>query len=110
MAYVMFTVPADPNAPITRQASTYAPKYEEMKAVIDGGYLETVPYFDTLLDKPCVAFCDEEGKLKGLRLNFRATRYLQAAMATFGGAKLGDVLVGPVVIVCADTVEELGAL
>ncbi len=72
-----------------------------------GGWLEVVPYFDTLsIDgdrKPCRAFCNEEGKLRRLDLNVTATQLWRDAL-TFQGlaGAVDDVLVGPVVIVFGD--------
>lgn len=75
---------------------------DHLKAGIGGGYLEAVPYFnkiawDTEVHR-CVAFCDEEGKLKGLPINNRANVLWTNAV----GEYVSDVLVGDVVIVWGD--------
>jgi hypothetical protein len=60
------------------------------------GYLELVPRFVRYQGHACVAFCDEDGKRKGLPPNAIATELwrLQVAVRNFS-----DFLVGPVVIV-----------
>ena len=60
-----------------------------------GGYIETVPYFNTYKGEPCFAFCDEEGKLKGKAVNANATRLWYDIL----GRVVGDFLVGDILIV-----------
>jgi hypothetical protein len=97
-----------------------------------GGLVEVIPYFDTVKieqvpqapddaylsllkrasEKPvrCVAFCNEEGKLKGIGYNELATRLWAMSMVNLGVVRpnddgdvmLDDVLVGPVVIAFGD--------
>lgn len=66
------------------------------------GYIEQVPYFDNILwdgkVHKCVAFCNEEGKLKGLPVNDLAS----ALWITAAKRYTGDVLVGTVVVVWGD--------
>lgn len=59
--------------------------YEAIKTAV-GGWLEVVPTNGKL-----TIYCDEEGKLKGLRLNRIATLFV----APF----LDDLIVGPVVFI-----------
>jgi hypothetical protein len=62
-----------------------------------GGDIEIVPYFTRYEGKPCVAFCNEHGKLHlGLPVNRRAT------ILWHGQRAINDYLVGPVVIVTGD--------
>jgi hypothetical protein len=77
----------------------------QLQAIV-GGYIETVPGWDTIVDPtdpnkriPCAAFCNEEGKLKGLSLNFGATMLW---MESTGQNKMNDALVGNVVVVYGD--------
>lgn len=65
-----------------------------------GGLLEIVPHFDRFGSNSCVAFCDEEGKLKGLKLNGAATYLWWSCMAHEGFRP--DTLHGPLVIITAD--------
>jgi hypothetical protein len=60
-----------------------------------GGFIETVPYLDRYEDAKCVAFCDEEGKLKRKPINEKATAIWYDDI----GQPVGDYLVGDVVIV-----------
>lgn len=67
-----------------------------------GGYIELIPLFEKFLDGgqmvPCVAYCNEDGKVNGLCLNRLATLLWFSA----AGRPLGDFLVGDVVIVYGD--------
>lgn len=77
-----------------------APDLDVLQAALGGGSIETVPYFSRYDGQDCVAFVDEEGKLKGFRLNHVATALWEAQVQ--GGLRGRDYLVGPVVIVCGD--------
>lgn len=79
-----------------------------IKAGLDGAYLEVVPNFDKYGNAPCVAFCDEEGKLKGLPLNPKATYLWYACLAP--QPFVVDHLHGPIVIVTADDPADLQKL
>lgn len=61
-----------------------------------GGYIEVVPYFTSYEGERCIAFCDEEGKLKGKSVNAVATNLWYDQFAEIAQA---DVLVGDIVIV-----------
>jgi hypothetical protein len=89
-----------------------------------GGHIELVPYFTTVYVKTpeltlvdCIAYCNEEGKLKGLEVNGIATVLWDRALkrhrnsdgelmfpggliAADGGVK--DMLFGPVVVLYGD--------
>ncbi len=66
------------------------------------GYIEVVPYFDSVIRdgvrRSCVAFCNEHGKIKRLAPNPTAQAMWEEA---FGG-RVPDQLVGPVIIVFGD--------
>jgi hypothetical protein len=94
MAGRMFVIPPSGEIVVT-ELETVPPIEELQKAV--GGYIETVPYFTKYKDKQCVAFCNEEGKLKGLPYNSRATNDWGRNTPLSD-----DVLVGPVVILTGD--------
>lgn len=73
-----------------------------------GGYIEVVPGLDRIQppDKlggtvPCVAFCNEEGKLNGLPYNERATK-AWADCLNVSLDDIGDMLVGPVIVLYGD--------
>jgi hypothetical protein len=93
------------------------------------GFIEVVPYFDTFVPPsdiksfnegeplPCVVFCNEEGKIHKLPVNYQATRLWDCALRRVRDANAkalypnglsrpdggsADVLVGPVLIVTGD--------
>jgi Domain of unknown function (DUF3846) len=71
---------------------------------IVGGYIEEVPGFVWLKGEPCVAFCNEEGKLQGLPYNEAATKLWRKAWPLTAEPRtvqqpLGDHLVGNVAII-----------
>ena len=71
-----------------------------------GGFLEQVSHFDSIRYRgttyPCVAFCDEEGKLKGKKPNMHATIAWQAALLIHKLPPIDDVLCGNVVVIFGD--------
>jgi len=71
------------------------PTCEELRHQL-GGWLKVVPAFTTYKGRRCVAFCDEEGKLKNLPLNETAT------LAWYDCVDTGDALVGPIVVITGD--------
>lgn len=75
---------------------TAAPEGDELRLIV-GGWIEIVPLFDEYGGKPCVVFCNEEGKLKDLPFNETASRLWWQCAGLHG-----DHLVGTVVIVSGD--------
>lgn len=63
------------------------------------GNIEMIPNFNTYKDVRAVAFCNEEGKVRGLLPNRAATIEWYKAL----GFNADDVLVGNVAIVQGDT-------
>ena len=90
----MLTIKADDT--VSSQHLDKIPDLEQLKAGLDGGRLEVVPQFTRFAGKPCVAFCDEEGKLKNLPFNPTAHILWEAAA---GHTIRNDNLVGPIVII-----------
>jgi hypothetical protein len=90
-------IPANAGDPICTVHLGRAAVLGELQAAIGGGYIETVPYLTRYEGKSCVAFCDEEGKLKGQPVNDRAT-----ALWRFGSIRGSDLLCGDVVVVQGD--------
>src|SRR5262245_44126225 len=84
----------------------HAPRLEELKAAIDGGWLESVPYFNEIEVRGewhrCWAVCDEEGRLKGLDINPRATMLWHKTLRERHGLAPSDMLVGPVFVIFGD--------
>lgn len=68
---------------------------------IVGGYIQEIPGFDTYAGYQCVAFCNEEGKIKELPVNFMACKAWYEAMDK-KGLKTVDVLCGNVAVVYGD--------
>jgi hypothetical protein len=83
------------------------PSLDQLKAGVGGGYLELVPGFTTIpwggIVMDCCAFCDEQGKLKGLPHNQIATDLWYHAVQRQGGAlPPADVLIGPIAVLFGD--------
>ncbi len=87
---------------------TAEPEFSELRALV-GGDLEAVPGFFSIEHegavRRCVAFCDADGKRKGLPLNMTATILWHNALRREMGiglirrdGKRADHLVGPVSI------------
>jgi hypothetical protein len=70
-----------------------------------GGWLELVPYFNTIVWDgklhDCIAFCDEEGKIKGKPTNFPATILWKLAQGRVN-REVDDFLVGNICVVFGD--------
>jgi len=79
-----------------------------IKERLAGGWLELIPQFDTYGDSACVVFGDEEAKLKSLAMNPVATYLWYACLAPEPFRP--DTLHGPLVIITADTADEMEAL
>lgn len=75
-----------------------APTLKDINSPLKGGLIEVIPWFRQFRGKPCVAFCDEEGKLKGLHLNTHADELWKEQL----NGKTNDTLVGPIIIVQGD--------
>jgi hypothetical protein len=85
-----------------------APTLPELKAGIDGGYLELVPAFNTIAIgstvMDCVAMCDEDGKRKELPMNDYANSLWHASAWRISRSRepLRDHLVGNVIVLFGD--------
>lgn len=73
----------------------HVPDFRELHEAVDGP-IEIVPYLNHYMGRPCVAFCNEEGKLEGRPINREAHRLWCLAV---GRIITDDVLVGPIAIV-----------
>lgn len=89
---------------VTETDITAPPSLETLQEIV-GGYIEAVPYFNSYGGEPCVAFCNEEGKLDGLPVNEVATAAWGEVLAKHGG--LFDLLVGDIVIVTGDAARRI---
>jgi hypothetical protein len=82
---------------VNRVALDAPPELEQLQGNV-GGFIELIPAFNAFEGKPCVAFCNEEGKLRGLQPNSKAT----VMWEFINGKSPRDCLVGPVVILTGD--------
>lgn len=87
MTVRVLVVPADEAVDLDERE--VPPDLETLRSLIGGGWLEGV---GGLIDDTWHAYCDEEGKLKRLPVNVRATR-----MARLLGWPVGDTLCGDVI-------------
>jgi hypothetical protein len=92
---IVITIPADEAQPIRPRETMIQPALQELQDIVDG-YIEAVPHWDSHMGAPCVVYCNEEGKLRGLPLNKRATALWWEYL---GGGVYNDVLCGDIVIV-----------
>jgi hypothetical protein len=81
----------------------------ELKYFTDavGGYIEVVPYFTSIVWDgqlhECVAFCDEEGKIKRKEPNVSADLFWRMAQERAGlKMMIDDYLVGDICVVFGD--------
>lgn len=81
----------------------YHPLSLEFMQTAVGGSIEIIPGFTRYMGKDCVAFCNEEGKLRNLPVNQDATMEWRWQHPT------PDILVGNVLVVTGDE-EFMGAL
>jgi hypothetical protein len=91
------TIVIHPNGTRTAEKHKSLPNLEFMQAKV-GGPIEIVPYFTKYGGEPCVAFCNEEGKLPHMALtpNITATEIWHRQ-----GYEM-DYLVGDILIVQGD--------
>lgn len=87
----------DVDGHFTETELTATPTLDELRAAV-GGDIELVPLIDRFNGRPCVVFCNEDGKIDGLEPNPAA----QALWCLAVGPALDDFLVGPVAIVSGD--------
>ena len=81
---------------VSSQELAAPPHLETLQGGV-GGDIELVPGLTKFGGKPCIAFCDEDGKRKNLPVNALATELWYAQV----GDRY-DWLVGPIVIVTGD--------
>lgn len=89
----IIVIPADMAEPVTTRDADRQPSIERLHAWV-GGFIELVPHWEHHNGRPCVAFCNEEGKLHELPVNHRATMMWWNVL----GRRVDDVLVGTVVL------------
>ena len=90
----MYVITPDlPLIPLGTELNT-VPDLALLKKGLDGGLLEIVPRLNTFFGRKCIAFCDEEGKMKGLQYNIIAHRIWEDSV---GRSITEDYLVGPII-------------
>lgn len=82
---------------ITRLSSV--PDLDQLQAAVKG-HIELVPFFNKFMGYRCVAFCNEEGKLKNLPVNTKAQTLWASSLNR--ACINEDTLVGDVVIISGD--------
>lgn len=76
------------------------PALPDLQAMV-GGYIQVVPHFTRFNGEPCVAFCNEDGKLSDdPKINAEANRFWFDQYPAIRGH---DTLVGDIVIVTGDS-------
>jgi hypothetical protein len=90
----VIVVPADNDMPVRKWAAEEQPVLQVLQDLV-GGYIEAIPGWEEHNGQPCVVYGNEEGKLRGLAPNERATRMWWAML----GRMVDDFLVGDIVIV-----------
>src|SRR4051812_12742777 len=85
------------NGEIEAHDLTAPPGLEALQAEV-GGFIELIPRFNHFGFMPCIAYCNEEGKIHNLPMNAIATMLWHRAL----GHQPNDVLVGNVVILFGD--------
>ena len=102
MSGTVIIFPHDRKARIFR--ATKHPSLQRLRKVV-GGHIEMVPLWTHYGGHPCVAYCNEEGKLEGLPVNPVAS----IAWYRSVGRHMDDVLCGHVICIInlpEDTREE----
>jgi hypothetical protein len=107
----MIVIPADEDIDVIVHRMDRSIKLEELQAAVEG-YIEIVPFFNTLAFEGivwnCITFCNEYGKINDLPMNRRATSSWEMALNRCGktlsgpGARLADHLVGSIVVIFGD--------
>ena len=58
-----------------------------------GGYLEVVPFFNQFKDNRCIAFCDEDGRIKNYKINAFATALWHCQRPDVQDHLVGDIAI-----------------
>jgi hypothetical protein len=90
-----YMVVIKPDHSITSEKLLSIPELEQLRSGV-GGSIEIVPRFIKFIKRDCVAFCDEEGKMKGKQFNLLAHTFWEACV---GRKIVEDHLVGDIVII-----------
>jgi hypothetical protein len=92
-----YLISVHPDGRTRKEGIATAPDYKVLNAIV-GGPIELIPYFSKYDNSPCVAFCNEEGKLPPN--NFPLNRFAQALWERALGRRITeDYLVGTIAII-----------
>jgi hypothetical protein len=92
---IVIVIPADEAQAIRSRETDDQPTLQQLQDIVDG-YIEIVPGWADYMGKPCVVYCNEDGKARGLSVNRRATAIWWQKL---GGGQYDDVLCGDIVLV-----------
>jgi hypothetical protein len=95
------------NGLITEQNSEGKVALETLQKLV-GGYIERVPHFGSFGGQKCIAFADEDGRMKAKPINEKATELWFEAAGSKKGVSLDYIknfLVGDVVILLGEAMK-----
>jgi len=92
MAYLITIIPADNDKKVFVQETKRPPSLTQLQKLV-GGYLEQVPHFEQYMTKRCTVYCNEEGKIRNLPSNERATKAWWLTMGVAHDYLCGDVAI-----------------
>jgi len=94
MTYTLHTI--QPEGEVLSSTQTAAPSLQALQDIV-GGYIQTVPRFNTYKGSRCIVYVNEEGRMQNLPFNQTATDlWLEQ------DELIAQPLVGNVVVICAD--------
>jgi len=82
-----------PNQPIIKSGIIVHPSLEELQSIVEG-YIEVIPRFNSFFGRECIAYCNEDGKMRNLEFNKLATNIWWLM-----GGGMGSHLVGTIAVV-----------
>lgn len=90
-----YLISIKPDGTITKTKLEGQPTLQQLQEIV-GGHIELVPYLTKYEEKPCLAFCNTDGKGHGLPFNPSAHKVWETA---YGRTIVEDYLVGAIAIV-----------
>jgi hypothetical protein len=90
-----YLITVHPDGKIEEEELIKVPNLGQLQRIV-GGYIELIPYFSTYEGRTCIAFCNENGKPKGLPANRPAQELWEIACSRL---ITNDYLVGSIAII-----------